>query len=190
MMNPSIDAAQSRRSKPQKLSQRLARLGLWLFVVNLGIALGAGLYEAQILFPQWLVALPQSGYEWQAAAAREANVGLRFWIFVTTIPLTLLTLANAIAASRRRGSLRRWWLAAVGLAVVDRTMTFSYFVPTMLKLMGGNLAQAQAVAIALQWENLNVFRHLIVLLAWLAALKAFSLLYQREASQKSAQLTL
>lgn len=189
MMNTSIDAGQSRRPKSHQLSQRLTRLGLWLFVINLGIALGAGLYEAQILFPQWLVALPESGYAWQAAAAREANVGLRFWIYVTTIPLTLLTLANAIAASRRRGSLRRWWLAAVGLAVMDRIMTFAYFVPTMLQLMEGNLAPSQAVAIALQWEDLNVFRHLVVLLAWLAALKTFSLLYQREALQKSAQLT-
>ncbi|PSN11508.1 DUF1772 domain-containing protein [filamentous cyanobacterium CCT1] len=154
---------------------------MWLFVINLGIALGAGLYEAQILFPQWLVTLPGSGYEWQAAAAREANVGLRFWVYVTTIPLTLLTLANAIAASRRRGTLRRWWFAAVGLAVMDRAATFSYFVPTMLALMEGNLAQAQAVEIALQWEHLNVFRHLVVLLAWLAALKTFSLIYQQDA---------
>jgi len=99
---------------------------------------------------------------------------------MTTILLTLLTLANAIAASRRRSSLHRWWLVAVGLTVVEQVLTFSYFVPTTLNLMEGNLVKVEAVEIALQWENLNVFRHLIVLLAWLAALKTFSLIDQRE----------
>ena len=27
---------------------------LWLFVINLGIAFGAGLYESRITVPQWL----------------------------------------------------------------------------------------------------------------------------------------
>lgn len=27
---------------------------LWLFVINLGIAVGAGLYESRIAVPQWL----------------------------------------------------------------------------------------------------------------------------------------
>ena len=27
---------------------------LWLFVINLGIAFGAGLYESRIAVPQWL----------------------------------------------------------------------------------------------------------------------------------------
>jgi hypothetical protein len=32
---------------------------------------------------------------------------------------------------------------------------------------------------AVQWANLNYVRHTIVLAAWLAALKAFSLLYRQ-----------
>jgi hypothetical protein len=55
-------------------------------------------------------------------------------------------------------------------------LTFSYFVPTMLKLMREEgLAGSQATALALQWANLNYVRLAIVLAAWLAALKAFSL---------------
>jgi hypothetical protein len=37
----------------------------------------------------------------------------------------------------------------------------------------------EAVAIATTWANLNYVRHAIVLVAWLAALKAFSVLYQQ-----------
>ncbi len=45
----------------------------------------------------------------------------------------------------------------------------------MVKLMNEALPEAEAVSTALQWANLNHFRHIIVLTAWLAALKAFSL---------------
>ncbi|NJM72041.1 MAG: DUF1772 domain-containing protein [Scytonema sp. RU_4_4] len=161
--------------------QTQTQILLWLFVINLGIALGAGLYEARIELPQWLIVLPESGYQWNAMGARQANTGLRFWVYVTTVPLTLLTLVNAIAAWRSRGILRRWWLGAAGMAAADRIFTFSYFVPTMVKLMSGTLPESEAVSTALQWANLNHFRHVIVLIAWLAALKAFSLVYERTA---------
>jgi hypothetical protein len=55
---------------------------------------GAGLYESQIVVPQWISSTPESGYHWNAEAARQANTGLNFWVYVTTVPLTLSTLAN------------------------------------------------------------------------------------------------
>jgi hypothetical protein len=153
------------------------KLLLWLFVINLGIVLGAGLYEAKIEFPTWLVYSVESGYRWDAEAARRANSGLRFWVYVTTVPLTLLTLANLVAAWRAKGAIRGWWLGAAVAALADRVFTFSYFVPTMVKLMSNeSLSQGQAVAMASRWGHLNYLRHSIVLVAWLLALKAFSLL--------------
>ena len=155
----------------------IAKVLLWLFVINLGIVFGAGLYEARIEFPQWLVYSPESGYRWNVEAARRANTGLRFWVYVTTVPLTLLTLANLIAAWRAQGAIRGWWLGAAIAALADRIFTFSYFVPTMVKLMGvETLPQSQAVEMAMRWGQLNQVRHVIVLVAWLLALKAFSLL--------------
>ncbi len=163
-----------------KDKESISKVLLWLFVINLGIAFGAGLYETRIEFPQWLIYSAESGYRWNAEVARQANTGLRFWVFVTTIPLTLLTLANLIAAWRSQGLLRRWWLSASAIATVDRIFTFLYFVPTMLKLMNDTtLSESQAVAMATQWGNLNNLRHIIVLIALLAALKTFSLLYER-----------
>ena len=153
----------------------VSRILLWLFVINLGLVLGAGLYEARIEFPQWLIYSGQGAYRWSAETARDANTGVRFWIYVTTIPLTLVTLANVIAAWRSQGRIRSWWLAAALVALVDRIFTFSYFIPTMANLMSdATLAQAQAVAIATRWGQLNYLRHAIVLTAWLLALQAFS----------------
>ena len=102
----------------------------------------------------------------------------RFWVFVTTLPLTLLTLANLIVASRASGPERWWWLAAGLVALADRVLTFSYFVPTMVGLMRA-ADSPSSVAAATRWRNLNYARHATVLVAWLAALRAFALFYQQ-----------
>jgi len=159
------------------MAESIATIVLWLFVINLGIAFGAGLYESRIVVPQWLSSSAESGYRWNAEAARQANVGLRFWVYVTTVPLTLLTLASLVAAWWTPDVVRSWWLAAAAAALVDRVMTFAYFIPTMLKLMRNKAFQeSEAVAKALQWVNLGLVRHAATLVAWFAALMAFWLM--------------
>ena len=154
----------------------LAWLILSLFVINLGIAFGAGLYESRIIVPQWLTFLPHSGYRWNAQAARDANVGLRFWVYVTTVPLTLLTMASLVAAWWTPSEVRNWWLAAGAAVLVDRVMTFSYFIPTMITLMNSEtMSASESVTKATRWINLGYVRHAATLTAWLAALRAFSL---------------
>ena len=148
------------------MAPRLAQVLLWLFVINLGIAFGAGVYEARVVIPRWANLPPQT---WP-------NTGLLFWAYVTTVPLTLLTLANAVAAWRDQGSRRCWWLSAVGIVVVERLATFAYFIPTMVGLTGAeSMPQAEVQAGLEQWLLFNHGRHVLTLAAWLAALKAFSL---------------
>lgn len=161
------------------MSRPVSRGLLWLLILNLGIAFGAGLYESRIVFPGWLTSSPETGYHWSAEAARADNTGLRFWIYVTTGPLTLITLANLVAAWRHRGKARPWWVGSSVAALADRAFTFSYFVPTMLALMGNEMLPGEAVETARQWESLNYLRHAIVLVAWLLALKAFAV-FNRE----------
>ena len=154
---------------------RLSTMLLWLFVINLGVALGAGLYESRIVIPDWIdpAAVPPV---WNPDAARDDNTGVRFWVAVTTVPLTLLTLANLFAAWRAPVGLRRWWLGTATTALIERGLTLGYFVPTMVRLMRVENSPG-AVSSAIQWARLNDVRHLLVLAAWLASLKTFSLLY-------------
>jgi hypothetical protein len=93
---------------------------LRLFVINPGIVFGAGLYEGRIVVPEWLSSTPEGARHWNADGARRDDTGRRFWMFVTTIPLTLLTVANLVAAWRASGPVRSWWLAAVVAALADR----------------------------------------------------------------------
>jgi hypothetical protein len=154
---------------------RLSTILLWLFVIDLGIALGAGLYESRIVVPDWIdtgASMPG----WNADAARDDNTGIRFWVAVTTVPLTLLTLANLFAGWRAPIRLRRWWLGTATTALIERGLTLGYFVPTMVRLMQAENSP-DAASSAIQWAQLNNLRHFLVLAAWLAALKTFSLLY-------------
>lgn len=150
---------------------------LWLLVINLGIAVGAGLYEHRITLPRWISTAPGRGRHWNAEAAGQDDVGRKFWAFVTTMPLTFLALANLVAAWSVSGSVRGWWLAAAIAALADRVFTFSFFIPRMIGLMRA-ADSPESVATAVRWRRWNYVRLAIIVAAWLAALNAFSLRYQ------------
>ena len=57
---------------------------LWLFVINLGIAYGAGLYEKRIVLPMWFSKSAEAGLRVKSEAMRQTNTGMRFWVFTTT----------------------------------------------------------------------------------------------------------
>ena len=145
----------------------LAETLLWLFVINLGIVFGAGLYETRIVVPLWASSPPES--------LRSPDSGRKFWVFVTTIPLTLLSLANLVAAWQAQGPRQTWWLAAAVVILVERIVTFSYFIPTMLRLQRATILNAELKAGVAQWARLNYLRSVLTLAAWLAALKVLSL---------------
>ncbi|NNC01733.1 DUF1772 domain-containing protein [Corallococcus exiguus] len=152
------------------LKPSAAEILLWLFVLNLGVAFGAGLYEHRIALPRWLNV---TGGHWSAEAARQDDVGRRFWGVVTTGPLTLLTLASLYFATRATGPLRSWWLAAALVVLVDRVLTFSYFIPTMVRLMQSPDTPG-AVETATRWVRMNHLRHVLAGGAWFSALQALS----------------
>lgn len=156
------------------MTEIIIKILLWLLVINLGTAFGAGLYETRIAVPEWLSYSAESGYFWNAEAAKRFNVGVRFWVYVTTIPLTLLTIFSLIFVWQTTAQMRFWWLIAIAAMLIDRLMTFFYFIPTMIRLTEKPLPQSEAVATALQWVNLGYVRSFLTLLALLAAMKVFS----------------
>jgi hypothetical protein len=138
---------------------------LWLLVVNLGVAFGAGIYESRFEVPRWRHLPPR---EW-------TNTGTRFWAFVTTGPLTLLTVASLVLVWGAGGARQDWWLVATALLVVERLMTFGYFIPTMARLQSSHSpVPAEVDATLSRWMKLNLGRHLLDLAAWLTAPAAFS----------------
>jgi hypothetical protein len=147
---------------------------LWLFVVNLGLVFGAGVYEQRVVIPRWLERRRDGPARWHADALRVDDVGRRFWVFAATIPFTLCTVASLVAAWRADDAARAWWLAAASLAAVERLATGGYFIPVMVRLMRAPDTPG-VIETALRWSRLNLLRHGLVLAAWLSALRAFEL---------------
>ena len=105
-----------------------------------------------------------------------------FWVYVTTIPLTMLIVANLIAAWTEKSTRRKWWLSAVAIILLERIVTFSYFIPTVIGLTSSELPEAEIMADLSQWLLFNHGRHVLTISGWLLALKALSL--SRELSDR------
>ncbi|MCY7351488.1 MAG: DUF1772 domain-containing protein [Cytophagaceae bacterium] len=149
---------------------------LWAFVINLGIACGAGLYETRVVLPQWFNKSPTAGLQVNSGAMRQTNSGLRFWAYVTTGPLTLLTLANLVIAFQSSGPRHDWWLAAALVTLLERMGTFAYFIPTAIRLMKSEATSSlTGLAMVTRWVRLNSIRELLTLIGWLLALRVLSL---------------
>ena len=141
---------------------------LWLFIIFLGIAFGAGLYESRVVVPMWTSDPP--------ASLASPDSGHRFWAFVTTGPLTLLTVANLVAALQTQGPARAWWLTAAIVTLVERAATFGYFIPTIIRLQRTpTLTQTAARTALARWVRLNYVRNTLTLVAWFAALKVLAM---------------
>jgi hypothetical protein len=143
-----------------------AQIMLWLFVINLGIAFGAGIYEARVVVPLWTKAPPES--------LLSPDSGRKFWGLVTTVPLTLLSIANFVIVWRAAEPLRVWWLGSAAVILVERAFTFAYFIPTMIRLQRATLPQTHCIAAVSRWVQLNYLRNALTLIGWLTALKALT----------------
>lgn len=154
----------------------ISALLLALFILNLGTAFGAGLYETRIILPLWFRKSAESGYRVDTKAMHEIDTGRKFWAFVTTGPLTLLTVANLVVAWQSQSAGHDWWLAAALITLGERIGTFSFFIPTVIKLQRADQLPSSTVSrLIAAWVWSNYVRNGLTLLACLAALRAFSL---------------
>jgi hypothetical protein len=55
------------------MSETISRILLWLFVINLGIAFGAGLYEHCIVVSQWITST-EAGAHWKSVSTSAENL--------------------------------------------------------------------------------------------------------------------
>ena len=146
------------------------------FIINLGIALGAGLYEIRIVLPLWFHKA-NGNYQVNVEAMRNIDTGRKFWGFVTTIPLTLLTILNLVFACKSAAPLYGWWFSATLIILLERIGTFTFFIPTAIKLQKGeNLPVAKTTNMIFWWLRINYVRNALTFAALLIALKALLVL--------------
>ena len=113
------------------MTQYIPEILLWLFIINLGIAFGAGLYETRIILPQWFIKSSDNEFRVNSKAMNETDTGRKFWGFVTTMPLTLLAITNLIVALQSNGLRHDWWVTGSLIVLIERIGTFAFFTAIM-----------------------------------------------------------
>jgi hypothetical protein len=142
-------------------------------VINIGIALGAGLYETKIVLPLWFNKSANGNYHVNFDNMRSIDSGRKFWVFVTTIPFTLLMITNLAVAFQSQPPLHNWWVAATLIILIERIGTFTFFIPTAIKLQKGeNLITEKISKLITWWLRLNYVRNALTLAALFVFLKA------------------
>lgn len=140
---------------------------LFLFVLNLGTAFGAGLYEMRIVLPLWFRRSADGRYAINHRAMQQMDVGRKFWGMVTTLPLTLLTLASVFVAWQWQGPVHGWWLAATAVVLIERVGTFAFFIPTAIRMASSDVKPLEDVdGVVKRWVWLNYVRNLLTIVGF------------------------
>ncbi len=154
-----------------------ARLMLWMLILWSAVQLGGGLYEKRAVIPLWSSDPTPETLGRRLEESGHTGSSMRFWPFVSPV-VFLLALVNAVVAWRYDGPARPWWLAASGGLVAMSVLTYAYFVPTLLSLMhrANTYSPEQLTRSLTLWLTLSNVRLLLAVPAWLAAVKALTLL--------------
>jgi Domain of unknown function (DUF1772) len=169
---------------PNQLS--IPQLILWLFVMCLGIEIGAGLYEALVVVPVWASAPPDSvlaNFHHNVANLQFAiNPGGNFWLIFT--PLTgLLAIVTLLFGLKTAPEHRKWRIVGTVLTIIVVAATFAWFVPTLMILRGEEVTKLTGAEITSKtnwWVRLNWVRAAIYITGWVAALRALTIPAGRE----------
>lgn len=151
-------------------------ISLWLFILFLGLVTGAGLFEIRIILPVWFKRGATGLYRADSGAMEQFDTGRRFWAFVTTLPLTILTITNLVMALKDGGPAKEPWLLSTWIILAERVLTFAFFIPTIIKLQRNNYGTPERVDRMIRiWQMLNYLRMLLTVIAWFFAVKALAI---------------
>jgi hypothetical protein len=140
---------------------------LWLIVVFQGIEIGGGFYEWRCIYPLWSKDPKPQDFNARLAASGQELAGRRFWPFISPVVL-LLSLLNIAAAYQSTAPFRTIWLVAGAITLLNRMVTFAYFVPALAALFsrGKTMAPDELSRRVRRWVRLSPLRIPVALISW------------------------
>ena len=149
---------------------------LWVCVMFVGIHIGAGVYEVFVITPLWAGATPESVTGWNPVPQYAINPA-RYWGIFSPV-VALLTLALLIAAWLMPQPRRKWALIAGVCLFIVVLSTVLFFVPILIKTIGtrgANFSGGEITAMVNQWVIWNWLRLAVMIVGWLAAIRALGM---------------
>lgn len=129
--------------------------------------MGGGLYEILVIYPNWKQDVDPQTLRAKLESSGQILAAKRFWPLVSPAQ-GLLSIINIILAWRYTGDAHTYWLAASIAVFITRVITFSYFIPVMIrKIMQPEQVEAGRLQVIVnQWTALSPLRLLPELFAW------------------------
>jgi len=152
-------------------------IALALLILLIQFGMGGGLYETLVIYPRWKRGVTPENLVQKLKDSGQGSANRGFWPFISPLQ-AMLAIVNLVLAWRYTGNAHAAWLTAALIIVVNRVITFSYFVPTMVRKFERpeKLDAAWLKKAVNRWTFLSPFRIVIEFLAWGTALYALVLL--------------
>ena len=145
---------------------------LWLFVLSSSILTGGGIFEHAVLTPLWAGSPPESVIQWQYG-------GIQRKFFIMVSPLYYLFSLSLVIASWWMPQRKRKLALVAGLSgIILMFATFLFFIPILQKTQvtrGAGLSGEEITALVNQFKAWNWGRWAVLIIGWVAGLRAFSL---------------
>lgn len=148
-------------------------VSLILLLLTIALSLGGGLYEVLVIYPNWKHNVHPQTLRAKLESSGQMNAGRRFWPIVSPAQ-GLLSILNIFLAWNYSGPAHGYWLAAAIVVFASRIITFSYFIPEMIrKIMQPEQFEVPRLqAIVSRWTALSPLRLLPEIVAFVLLVAA------------------
>jgi|SRR5579863_1956499 len=142
-------------------------IAILLLLLTVTLSMGGGLYEILVIYPNWKHNVHPRTLRDKLESSGQTGAAKRFWPLVSPAQ-ALLAMVNIALACWYHGAAQGFWLAAAITIFVTRVITFSYFIPVMIRkiMQPEKFDIGQLQAIVKQWTDLSPLRLLPEFVAW------------------------
>jgi len=139
-----------------------------LLFLTVTLGLGGGLYEILVIYPGWKHDVDPLTLRSKLQSSGQILAARRFWPIASPAQV-LLSIVSIVLAWKHKCEAQAWLLAAALTVFVDRVITFSYFIPVMIrKIMQPETIEAPRLRkIVRQWTMLSPIRVVLGLIVWI-----------------------
>ncbi|GGB12548.1 hypothetical protein [Puia dinghuensis] len=139
---------------------------LLLLTVTLGM--GGGLYEILVIYPGWEHNVDPLTLRAKLQSSGQILAAKRFWPIASPAQV-LLSVINIPLAWNHTGGAHVYLLAGAVAVFINRVITFSYFIPVMIRkiMQPETIEAARLQGIVKKWTALSPLRLVFELFAWI-----------------------
>jgi hypothetical protein len=145
----------------------ITTIAILLLLLAVTLSLGGGLYEILVIYPNWKHDADPLTLRAKLESSGQINAAKRFWPLVSPAQV-LLSIINITLAWNYSGEAHGYWLGAAIAIFINRVITFSYFIPVMIRkiMQPEDIEASHLQSIVKQWTALSPLRLFPELLAW------------------------